>query len=234
LAVRTLLPTDPTAHDGTRYPQTPMKIKMGNWIGCLDASDPATTGTCQWAGGQAVLNADSNYQMLVKSVTIEDAGCGAEYTYGDMSGTWQSIKTSGDCGGKAVISSSSASSSSSSSTSSASSTKSSSTKSSSTGGVFAETSTSTSTSKASSSTSASSSSESSKSDESSKTAATTLTTATGSPSTTAAQTGSGTSATSTPAATVAPTNSSNTTKSKYGALDFAVIVLGLGLGYLVM
>jgi beta-glucanase (GH16 family) len=227
--VRTLTYGDPLTHQGTRYPQTPMKIKMGNWIGCLDASDPATTGTCQWAGGQAVFDSTTKYQMLVQTVTIEDYGCGSEYTYGDMSGSWQSIKTSGDCGGK---SSPSSGSSSPSSASSSVSTKSS-------GGVFAQTSTSSSV--ASSSTSVSTSTKASSSAESTKTSgATTLTTAT-----TASQPSNTAASNTTPAGTTAPagtsastptpsSNDGNSSKSKYGVLDYAVIALGLGLGYLVM
>jgi beta-glucanase (GH16 family) len=225
--VRTLTYGDPLTHQGTRYPQTPMKIKMGNWIGCLDASDPATTGTCQWAGGQAVFDSTTKYQMVVQTVTIEDYGCGSEYTYGDMSGSWQSIKTSGDCGGKSSPSSGSSSPSSASSVSSSVSSKSS-------GGVFAQTSTSSST-PVSTSTKASSSAESTKTS-----GATTLTTAT-----TASQPSNTAASNTTPAGTTAPagtsastptpsSNDGNSSKSKYGVLDYAVIALGLGLGYLVM
>jgi beta-glucanase (GH16 family) len=214
--VRTLGYLDSTAHNGTRYPQTPMKVKMGNWIGCLDATDPATLGTCQWAGGQASFTPTTAYTMFVKSVTIEDHGCGSEYTYGDESGTWQSIKTTGACGGNSSSDSDSDSSSSASATSSSASDAASKTKS---PGVFAESST-------------AASAKSTSTDSAVSTTATTLTTATNAAQTTAAGvTDSPSSITSAPAASHTPNSAS---KTKYGVADFAVIILGLGLGYLVM
>jgi len=214
--VRTLTYNDPTAHAGTRYPQTPMKVKMGNWIGCLDASDPKTLGTCQWAGGQAVFDSTTAYTMTVKTVTIEDYGCGSEYSYGDMSGTWQSIKTSGDCGGKSDISGS-ASKSSASKPSSTSSKISKSTG----GGVFAQSST---------------------TDSSMATSTTCTTSQTADSQSTMTipkpqQTGDSSDENSAPSSTGAPvptTTPSSASKTSYGIMDFAVVGLGLMLGYLVM
>lgn len=88
--VRTLLYND--AKGGTRYPQTPMNVKIGNW----DAGAPdSPEGTVQWAGGYTDFTAGQKYTMVVKSVTITDGHPGAgSYSYGDMSGSWQSIVVS--------------------------------------------------------------------------------------------------------------------------------------------
>jgi len=212
VVLRTLTYNDPTAHEGTRYPQTPMKIKMGSWIGCVDASDPKKKGTCEWAGGQAVFDDSTKYQMFVKSVTIEDYSSGSEYSYGDMSGTWQSIKVSGGSAGGTGSGSSSGSSSSN--------TKSS-------AGVFVQSSTS---SVASTSTSVSSSE--SKSSSSSE-VNTTLTTTSAPQSTSGSKTSSGPASTTSPPTQTTQPGSANSSKS-LGLLNYGVIALGLGLGYLVM
>ncbi|ELR09348.1 hypothetical protein VC83_02735 [Pseudogymnoascus destructans] len=92
--VRTLLYADAKA--GTRYPQTPMKVKMGSWVA---GSSTAPKGTVQWAGGLAEWSNNPTYKMVVKSVKITDANTGAKsYSYGDMTGSWQSIKISGTTG----------------------------------------------------------------------------------------------------------------------------------------
>ncbi|KAF8863685.1 hypothetical protein BDZ45DRAFT_108145 [Acephala macrosclerotiorum] len=49
--VRTLLYAD--ALDGKNFPQTPMRIKIGNWVG--GAADEST-GTVEWAGGYTDLD----------------------------------------------------------------------------------------------------------------------------------------------------------------------------------
>jgi beta-glucanase (GH16 family) len=208
--VRTLNYGDALALGGKNYPQTPMRIKMGNWVGCASVAaetNPATQGTCQWAGGAADFStaASNPFTMLVANVTITDFGCGGNYTYSDETGDWQSIKSSGTCNG----SSGSGSSASSSSRSATSTTSSASVKSTS-GGVLAQTSLGNSTTP-------------------SATAKTTLSTATGSG--TAKTTGNSTTSSG---AAHATTSDATATKSKYGIVDFAVIALGLGLGYLVM
>lgn len=38
--------------------------------------------------------------MYVKSVTVQDYGCASEYTYSDMSGSYESIVASGECNGE--------------------------------------------------------------------------------------------------------------------------------------
>ena len=105
--VRTLNYAD--AKSGTRYPQTPMRIRIGIWAG----GDPSNgEGTIEWAGG--VTNyADAPYTMYVKNVDIVNANPAESYTYTDNSGSYQSIKKSG----AAALSQSSASESSSTSTS---------------------------------------------------------------------------------------------------------------------
>ncbi|PBP16672.1 Crh-like protein, partial [Diplocarpon rosae] len=97
--VRTLAYNDPKTLGGSNYPQTPMRVKMGSWIGCLDAADPKTQGTCEWAGGAIDLT-KGPYTMYVQSVTIQDYGCGGQYSYSDTSGSYQSIKSTGSCDGK--------------------------------------------------------------------------------------------------------------------------------------
>jgi beta-glucanase (GH16 family) len=85
--VRTL--TYAEAKSGTRFPQTPMKVKIGNWVG---GSSTAPKGTVQWAGGLTDFT-KAPFTMYVKSVTITDGTSGAKsYSYGDLSGSWQSIK----------------------------------------------------------------------------------------------------------------------------------------------
>lgn len=221
--VRTLPYADPLALGGSNYPQTPMKIKMGNWVGCADAaaaSNPATQGTCEWAGGPASFDNGASYTMLVKNVTINDYGCGGQYTYTDLTGSYQSIQSSNTGSSCGASGSSSGSASGSASASGGSSTVASSTS----GAVLAQTST----SGASSATGTGSSSGGSSAN------GTTL--ATGKPTAASSASGAGASGTSTAKPSSISSSSASDLKPKhqYGSLDLAVMVLGLGLGYLVM
>lgn len=85
--VRTLLPTD--ANSTNNYPQTPMKLSIGIWAG----GDPDNgQGTIDWAGGVTDFT-KAPFTMYVKSARVEDFSSGKEYSYGDMTGDWTSIKT---------------------------------------------------------------------------------------------------------------------------------------------
>jgi len=206
--VRTLNYGDALAVGGQNYPQTPMKVKLGNWVGCASAaaaSNPATEGTCSWAGGPANF-AQAPFTMLVKSVTIQDYGCATTYTYSDNSGSYQSIKAAGGCSGGSS-SSSSSSSSDSSSSSSASSTN-------------APSTTKTPTSKATTATQPSTTTSSSS-------------TLVAAANTTVASTGAA-SKTSSTGSPIPSNNAAAGIQRRMGLLDYAVIVLGLGLGALVM
>lgn len=84
--VRTLLYQD--ALDGANFPQTPMRIKIGNWVG---GGANESEGTVEWAGGETDLS-DAPFTMYVKNVTIEDYTTnGTTYSYGDMTGDYTSI-----------------------------------------------------------------------------------------------------------------------------------------------
>ncbi|KAI8958321.1 glycoside hydrolase family 16 protein [Daldinia sp. FL1419] len=83
--IRTLLPKDANKTDN--YPQTPMKLSLGIWAG----GDPdAPKGVIEWAGG--VTDYSEPHTMYVKSARVEDFSTGKEYSYGDRSGSWESIK----------------------------------------------------------------------------------------------------------------------------------------------
>lgn len=74
-----------------QYPQTPMQLKLGSWAG----GDPSNSeGTISWAGG-AVNYAAGPFSMYVSSVSIVDYSTGTAYSYGDQSGTWESIESTG-------------------------------------------------------------------------------------------------------------------------------------------
>ncbi|KAK6063812.1 glycosyl hydrolase family 16 [Seiridium cupressi] len=84
-AVRTLNYAD--AVDGTNYPQTPMRVKLGSWA----ASDSGSEGTIEWAGGETDFD-DSPFTMYVESITIQNYNPGSTYTYGDLTGSYTSIE----------------------------------------------------------------------------------------------------------------------------------------------
>ncbi|KAJ5642378.1 hypothetical protein N7490_006378 [Penicillium lividum] len=87
--VRTLNYAD--AQSGTRYPQTPMRIRIGIWAG----GDPTNgEGTIEWAGGETDY-ADAPFTMYVKSVEIKNANPAESYTYSDTTGSMDSIELSG-------------------------------------------------------------------------------------------------------------------------------------------
>ncbi|KAJ5991813.1 hypothetical protein N7451_007537 [Penicillium sp. IBT 35674x] len=87
--VRTLNYND--AQSGTRYPQTPMRVRIGIWAG----GDPTNgEGTIEWAGGETDYS-DAPFNMYVKAVTIKNANPAASYTYSDKTGSYDSIKLSG-------------------------------------------------------------------------------------------------------------------------------------------
>ncbi|KAJ8070199.1 hypothetical protein OCU04_000587 [Sclerotinia nivalis] len=211
-AVRTLAYNDPLTVGGKNYPQTPMLVKMGSWIGCLDqaaVTNPATAGTCSWAGGAADIT-KGPFTMYVKNVTIQDYGCATEYTYGDLSGSYQSIKATGGCSkdGKSTLSSSGSS-------------------------------TSTSSGASSKSTSGSSTGTASGTATGTATGIQTATHSAGVKATgtaSASDSGSGSSSGSSTLTQVSTSDSNSIKKPKheYGMLDLGVMALGLGLGYLVM
>ncbi|KJZ75350.1 hypothetical protein HIM_05276 [Hirsutella minnesotensis 3608] len=78
-----------------KFPQTPMKVKLGTWV--VSKSNPE--GTQKWAGGAAEFD-KGPFEAFYKSVTIVDYAGGSEaakggikeYVYGDKSGGWESIK----------------------------------------------------------------------------------------------------------------------------------------------
>jgi beta-glucanase (GH16 family) len=87
--VRTLNFND--AEGGTRFPQTPMRIRLGIWAG----GDPSNgQGTIEWAGGETDYS-DAPFSMSVQSVTINNYSPAKDYTYGDNSGSYQSINIDG-------------------------------------------------------------------------------------------------------------------------------------------
>ena len=74
-----------------QYPQTPMQLKIGAWSG----GDPSNAeGTIEWAQGPTDYS-DGPFTMIVQSLSVTDYSTGTEYTYGDTSGTWETIESTG-------------------------------------------------------------------------------------------------------------------------------------------
>ena len=73
------------------YPQSPMYLMMGIWAG----GDPDNAaGTIEWAGGETNYN-DAPFTMYIEKVIVTDYSTGKKYTYGDQSGSWESIEADG-------------------------------------------------------------------------------------------------------------------------------------------
>ncbi|PYI05495.1 concanavalin A-like lectin/glucanase [Aspergillus sclerotiicarbonarius CBS 121057] len=105
--VRTLTYAD--AVNGTRYPQTPMRVRIGIWAG----GDPDNSqGTIEWAGGETDYS-DAPFTMYVKSVDIVNYNPATSYKYTDESGSYESIEIVGGNSNSTSSSSSTTSSSSS-------------------------------------------------------------------------------------------------------------------------
>jgi len=86
----------PDAKGATCYPQTPMRIRLGNWAG----GDPTEKrGTIEWAGGQTDFTKDP-FIMYVKSVELVNYNPAESYVYSDKSGSLDNIKINGAVAGK--------------------------------------------------------------------------------------------------------------------------------------
>ena len=98
--VRTVLAKDTSGC--SLYPQSPMQVKLGTWVGGHPNARP---GTIEWAGGLANF-ANAPFDGYYRSIKVVDymgggdAKDATEYQYTDRSGSWQSIKVIND--GKAV------------------------------------------------------------------------------------------------------------------------------------
>jgi beta-glucanase (GH16 family) len=91
--VRTLNYAD--AQGGTRFPQTPMRFRIGSWVG----GDPSNgKGTIDWAGGLADYS-KVPWNMYIESVNIVNYSPASQYKYKDNSGSWQSIDIIGGSAG---------------------------------------------------------------------------------------------------------------------------------------
>ncbi|KAB8527817.1 hypothetical protein FH972_025468 [Carpinus fangiana] len=77
------------ANGGNNFPQTPMNVRLGIWAGG-DTSNQK--GVIEWAGGKTDFD-QGPFTMTISAVEVKDYSTGSkEYTYGDTSGSWQSIK----------------------------------------------------------------------------------------------------------------------------------------------
>jgi beta-glucanase (GH16 family) len=92
--VRTLAYAD--AKGGSRFPQTPMEVKLGTWVaGRKDAPE----GTVEWAGGYTDFS-KAPFNAYYKSITITDYAGGdspanggvKEYVWTDKTGSFESIR----------------------------------------------------------------------------------------------------------------------------------------------
>lgn len=78
------------AKGGSRFPQTPMKLRLGIWAG----GDPDNgQGTIEWAGGETDYT-QAPFTMYVKSVTVVNYTPADSYKWTDTSGSYDSIKAS--------------------------------------------------------------------------------------------------------------------------------------------
>ncbi|KAL8933698.1 MAG: hypothetical protein Q9216_006246 [Gyalolechia sp. 2 TL-2023] len=76
------------ANGGRNFPQTPMNVRLGIWA----AGDKDNNNyTVEWAGGETDYD-DGPYTMYVQSARVTDFSSGSEYSYGDMTGSWESIR----------------------------------------------------------------------------------------------------------------------------------------------
>lgn len=79
------------AKDGTRFPQTPMRVRIGIWAG----GDPSRIkATIDWAGGKTDYS-KAPFTMYVKSVEIINYTPAESYVYSDKSGSSDSIGING-------------------------------------------------------------------------------------------------------------------------------------------
>lgn len=86
--VRTLTPDQVK---GDFYPQTPMQIKVGSWSG----GDPKNAkGVIEWAQGPTDYS-KGPFDMIVKSIKIQDYSTGKYYYYSDRTGSSASIRSEG-------------------------------------------------------------------------------------------------------------------------------------------
>lgn len=80
-----------SAVGGQNFPQTPMNLRIGNWV----AGDPKNNqGTIDWAGGVTDFS-KGPFSMWVKSVKVTNYNPAQSYSYGDMTGSSASIKLIG-------------------------------------------------------------------------------------------------------------------------------------------
>jgi len=79
------------------YPQTPMNIRIGAWT----AGDSKSEGTVQWSQGP-VDYSKGPFDMMVKSITVDNYNPAGQYVYTDKTGSQDSIKIVKD----AIVSSS--------------------------------------------------------------------------------------------------------------------------------
>ncbi|CZT17118.1 related to rAsp f 9 allergen [Ramularia collo-cygni] len=92
--IRTVKYSEPSTVFGKNYPQTPMRLKLGNWAGGAKGNSP---GTIEWAGGEVDFE-KGPFTMYVKSVSISNANPACSYSYKDKTGDFSSIDivTTGD------------------------------------------------------------------------------------------------------------------------------------------
>jgi hypothetical protein len=99
----------PSTADTNQYPQSPMMIKVGVWAGGDSNNAQGTIGEpsirvkhvhrntnmcLDWAGGLTDYS-KGPYSMYMKSMTVTDYSTGKSYSYGDKSGSWESIISNG-------------------------------------------------------------------------------------------------------------------------------------------
>ncbi|QDS76036.1 hypothetical protein FKW77_005245 [Venturia effusa] len=82
--VRTLNYAD--AKGGSRFPQTPARLKIGIWAAPTDKP-----GIIEWAGGLVDMS-KAPFAMILKEVDIVNYSPAKEYRYKDHSGNWESIE----------------------------------------------------------------------------------------------------------------------------------------------
>ncbi|KAF1348504.1 concanavalin A-like lectin/glucanase domain-containing protein [Delphinella strobiligena] len=84
--VRTINYAD--CNGGSNYPQTPMRLKLGNWAG---GAAGESAGTVEWAGGATDFS-QAPFTMYVKSVSVENYNPAKAYKWTDETGSFESIQ----------------------------------------------------------------------------------------------------------------------------------------------